>query len=241
MMSSTNFIKRIANNEITEDVHNAFVRYSLGEFVKEPFVVKQKKGELKVSTGFEYLNFIHRFLAENVKGEVELDGVIESVRDLSAVLSKYKIEFEDKSRFGKSGKKYTFTTKLSADSYRKIVDELFGEYLLFNVGFSSGKLKIKKQSTPKLGSPTDNFVNLILSPELSSAFKADYLFDVEVKEFNEIVVNNTYMVNKIDLDEKLMAKDAALARKQAKREGEILRKITVDGKVIKEYKIKFKV
>jgi hypothetical protein len=240
-MTNTNFIQKIVNNEITEDVHNAFVRYSLGEFVKEPFVVKQKKGELKVSTGFEYLNFLHRFLTENVKGEVELDGVIESVRDLSGVLGKYKIEFEDKSRFGKSGKKYTFTTKLSADSYRKLVEELFGEYLLFNVAFNRGKLKVKKQSTPKLGSPTDNFVNLIISSELSSVFKADYLFDVEVKEFNEIIINNTYLVNKIDIDEKLLEKDAALARKLAKREGEIVRKITVDGKVIKDYKIKLKV
>lgn len=240
-MTNTNFIKKIVKTEITEDVHNAFVRYSLGEFVKEPFVVKQKKGELKVSTGFEHLNFMHRFLAENVKGEVQLDGVIESVRDLSATLSKYKIEFEDKSRFGKSGKKYTFTTKLSADSYRKLVEELFGEYLLFNVAFNGSKLKVKKQSTPKLGSPTDNFVTLNLSSELLSAFKADYLFDVDAKEFNEIIINNTYLINKIDIDEKLLGKDAALARKQAKREGEMVRKITVDGKVVKEYKIKFKV
>lgn len=240
-MGSTNFIKKIVNNEITEDVHNAFVRYSLGEFVKEPFVVKQKKGEFKVSTGFEYLNFLHRFLAENVKGEVELDGVIESVRDLSAVLSKYKIEFEDKSRFGKSGKKYTFTTKISAESYLKLVEELFGEYLLFNVGFNGGKLKVKSQSTPKLGSPTNNFITLILSSELFPAFKMDYLFDVEVKEFSEIVINNTYWITKINLDDKLLEKDAALARKQARREGEIARKITADGKVIKEYRIKFKV
>ncbi len=240
-MTNTNFIKKIVNNEITEEVHNAFVRYSLGEFVKEPFVVKQKKGEFKVSSGFEYLNFMHKFLASNVKGEVELDGVIESTRDVSATLSKYKVEFEDKSRFGKSGRKYTFTTKLSVDLYRKLVEELFGEYLLFNVGFNGGKLKVKSQSTPKLGSPTDNFVALTLSSELLSAFKADFLFDVDSEEFNEIVINNTYLVNKIDIDEKLLEKDAALARKQAKREGEIVRKITVDGKVVKEYKIKFKV
>lgn len=239
-MRNTNFIQKIVNNEITEEVHNAFVRYSLGEFVKEPFVIKQKKGEFKISAGFEYLNFLHQFLAENVKGEVELDGVIESVRDLSAMLSKYKIEFEDKSRFGKSGKKYTFTTKISTEFYKKMVEELFGEYLLFNVAFNGGKLKVKSQSTPKLGSPTDNFVTLILSSWLFPAFKADYLFDVDATEFNEIVINNTYLVNKIDLDEKLMEKDAALARKQAKREGEIVRKIIVDGKIIKEYKIKFK-
>mgnify|MGYP001611567263 CR=1 FL=1 len=71
----------------------------------------------------------------------------------------------------------------------------------------------------------------------ASVNKIDYLFDVDAKEFNEIIINNIYLVNKIDIDEKLLDKDAALARKQAKRDGEIVRKITVDGKVVKEYKI----
>ena len=45
----------------------------------------------------------------------------------------------------------------------------------------------------------------------------------------------------IDVDNKLLAKDADLARKKAIRIGEISRKLTVDGKVVKEYKVKFKV
>ncbi|MEK6845388.1 MAG: hypothetical protein AABY26_01405, partial [Nanoarchaeota archaeon] len=144
-------------------------------------------------------------------------------------------------RFGKSGSKYIFTAKLSPDTYKKFVEELFGEYLLFHVNSSGGKLKVKKQSTPKLGSPTDKFVTLILVDALASVFKEDYLFDVDAKEFNEIIINNTYFINNIQLDNKLLQSDAKAARKKAQREGEIQRKITVDGKVVKDYKIKFKV
>ncbi len=240
-MPNTNFIKNIADKKITEEVHNAFTRYSLGEFTKEPFVIKQKKGEIKVSAGFEYLNFFHKFLSENLKGEIELDGTIESVHDLSPVFAKYKIESEDKHRFGKSGSKYTFTAKVSSDTYKKLVEELFGEYLLFHVNSSGGKLKVKKQSTPKLGSPTDNFVTLILTDAFVPAFKEDYLFDADAKKFNEIIINNIYFIDNIQLDEKLLQSDATAARKKAQREGEIQRKITVDGKVVKDYKITFKV
>ncbi|MFA6460753.1 MAG: hypothetical protein WCV90_00670 [Candidatus Woesearchaeota archaeon] len=240
-MTTTNFIKKIFDKQITEEVHNAFTRYSLGEFEKEPVEIKVGKKDVKVQTGFEYLNFLHRFLTENLKGEVEIDGSIESVRDISPVLNKYKIDFEDKSRFGKSGKKYMFTAKVSADTYKKLVEELFGEYLLFNVNFEGGKLKVKKQNTPKLGSPTDNFVTVNLPHSLMPALKSDYLFDVEAKDFTALTINNHYHVENINLDEKLLMKDAALARKQATREGEISRKITVDGKVVKDYKIKFKV
>jgi len=239
-MSVTNFIKKIADKNVSEEVHNAFTRYSLGEFNKEPFVLKLKKGELKVSAGFEYLNFFQRFLAENIKGEVELDGTIETVKDLSDTLSKYKIEFEDKNRFGKSGSKYIFKVKLSVSDYKKLVEELFSEYLLFNVNFTGGKLKVKNQTTPKLGSPTDNFVTLILPESMVSTFKADYLFDVN-ENFTDLTIAHTYFVNNILLDEKLLKTDANLARKKALREGEIVRKITADGKVIKDVKIKFKV
>ncbi|MFH0700801.1 MAG: hypothetical protein V2A62_00020 [Candidatus Woesearchaeota archaeon] len=240
-MSTTNFIKKIFDQQISEEVHAAFTRYSLGEFEKEPMEVKVSKKEVKIQTGFEYLNFFHRFLTENLKGEVEIDGSIESVRDISPTFKKYNINFEDKSRFGKSGKKYMFTTKVSTDTYKKLVEELFGEYLLFNVNFTGGKLKVKKQNTPKLGSPTNHFVTIIIPLNLLSALKADYLFDVEAKDFTALTINNNYHVNNINLDEKMLMKDAALARKQATREGEIHRRVTVDGKVVKDYKIKFKV
>jgi len=241
-MTTTNFIKHIFDKNITSEVHNAFMRYSIGEFVKEPVTVKNTKTGFTVQGGFEYLNFMQRFVAENVKGDVEIDGVIETVKDLSSALKKIGVKFEEERRFGKSGSKFVLPTqKISKDIYKKLVNELFTEYLLFNVKAEGVLLKVKSKTTPKLGSPTDKFVTLKLPVGFRSTFKEDYLFDVEVKDFKDLVIEHKYFVENIDVDNKLLAKDADLARKKAIRIGEISRKLTVDGKVVKEYKVKFKV
>ncbi|MBI2661866.1 hypothetical protein HYX11_00210, partial [Candidatus Woesearchaeota archaeon] len=195
-----------------------------------------------VQGGFEYLNFMQRFVAENVKGDVEVDGVIETVKDLSSVFKKIGVKFEEERRFGKSGSKFVLPAqKISKETYKKLVNELFMEYLLFNVKAEGVLLKVKKKTTPKLGSPTDKFVTLKLPSSFMSTFKEDYLFDVDVKDFKDLVIEHKYFVENIDVDDKLLAKDAELARKKAIRIGEISRKLTVDGKVVKEYKTKFKV
>jgi hypothetical protein len=244
-MEITNFVKKIFEKKITEEVHNAFTRYSMGEFVKEPFTVKSREKELTVQGGFEYLNFLHKFLAENFKGEVEIEGVIETVKDLTPQLNKLGLKFTAEQRFGKSGSKFVLDKqKISSANYKKLVEELFGEYLLFNVSFSGGQLKVKSKTTPKLGSPTEKFVTVKMPLELFPALKEDYLFDLsplEKSSFKDLTVEQTYYIDKIELDEKLLAQDSNLARKKALRQGSISRKVTIDGKMIKDYKINFRV
>jgi len=240
MAINTNFIRKIADKKLTDEVHNAFVRYSLGEFVKEPLTIKVGKTEFSVSGGFEYLNFFQQFLSLNLKGEVEIDGVIESVRALGPKLEQLGLNFEVDRRFGKSGSKFVLNPqKISIEKYQNLVKEMFGEYLLFGVIFSGGKLKVKKKTTPKLGSPTVDFVSMKLPLNLLNIFKEDYLFDSS-GDFKEAKVEHTYIVEDIDLDMKMMEKDSDTARRNALRSGTIVRKVTVDGKV-KESKIKFKV
>ncbi len=240
-MATTNFIQKIFNKDITEEVHNAFTRYSLGEFVKEPFTVKVKGG-ITVQSGFEYLNFFQKFVAENVKSEVTVSGTIETVKDLSATLKKYGVEFENARRFGKLGSKFVLSSqKMSKDTFKKLILDLFTEYLLLNLTFDGGELKVKSQTTPKLGSLTEKFVTLKLPKDWLTVLKQDYLFDVDGKDFNELTVNQTYYVEDIEVDDKLLAKDPDAARKKAVRKGEIKRTVTVDGKVVKEYRFKFKV
>ncbi|MBI2668969.1 hypothetical protein HYX14_03945 [Candidatus Woesearchaeota archaeon] len=238
---TTNFIKNIADKKITEEVHHAFVRYSLGEFVKEPFIIKKSKKDISIKAGFEYLNLLHAFLGGQITGDVELEGVIETVRDLSLLLSKLSIQFEEEKRFGKKGKKYVLPPQaVSASVYKKLVDEAKGEYLLFNISAAGARLKVKSKTTPKLGSATNDFVQVKLPPALFPAFRQDYLFDIDV-DFTQAIIEQTYFINDIGIDKKLLEKDADAARRKALRQGEIRRKITVDGKLFKEYKITFKV
>ena len=240
MAITTNFIKKISEKKITEEVHNAFVRYSLGEFVKEPLTIKVGKNDFSVSGGFEYLDFFQQFLSLNLKEEVEIDGVIESVRALEPKLEQLGLTFEVDRRFGKSGSKFVLIPqKISIEKYRELVEELFGEYLLFGVSFNGGKLKVKKKTTPKLGSPTVNFVSMKLPLNLLSIFKEDYLFDSS-GDFKEAKVEHIYIVEDINFDMRMMEKDPNTARRNALRSGTIIRKVTVDGKV-KENKIQFNV
>lgn len=238
MMS--NFIRGLVEEKNNEEVHNAFVRYSIGEFQREPFIVKLKK-EVVIYAGFEYLNFLHLFCAENLKEDVEISGIIESVRDLSEILGKMGIKFSEERRFGKSGSKFALEKqKLAISSYKKLVQELFKEYLLFDVFYTGGGLKVKKKTTPKLGSPTDKFITVRLPIAFLKAVKEDYLFDV-TGDFKEVTIEHKYNIKQINIDQKLLQKDANLARREALRKGEILRKVIVDGKVVKEYKINFSV
>ncbi len=234
-----NFIKSIVDKKITSDIHNVFTRYSLGEFQKEPFIVKVGKKEWTIHAGFEYLNFMHLFLAERVKGSVKVDGVIESVRDLSESLEKMGIEFSSDKRFGKQGAKYVFSVELTAEKYKTLATNFFSEYLLFGVIFTGGMLKVKSKSTPKLGSKTEKFVTIKLPFELSEDFGKEFLFDVEGK-FSLVEIVHTYIVDDIKVDDTLLVKDPLLARKNAMRVGTIVRKVTVDGKE-KVMKIPFKV
>lgn len=238
---TTNFIKNIVNKKITEEVHNAFTRYSVGEFVKEPLLFKVGK-DITVAGGFEYLNFFHRFVAEKVKGDVQISGTIETVKELNEILKKLGLNYSLERRFGKPGAKYVLEEqKVSSAIYKKMVDELFSEYLLFNVAFTGGLLKVKNQTTPKLGSPTEKFVTLKLPLDWIDTIRDEYLFDLGKDKFSQATVEQTYFIEDIVVDKKLMAKDANSARKKAVRSGEIHRKIMVDGKIVKDYKIKFKV
>ena len=70
-------------------------------------------------------------------------------------------------------------------------------------------------------------------------FIEEFLFDIKTDGFKEAVIKNTYNITKIDLNEKLLKEDPLKARLEAKREGKLLREITVDGKVEKkEYVMK---
>ena len=234
-----NFLKKIADKKITDDVHRAFSRYSVGEFNKEPFVVKVAKADWKIETGFEHLNYMHLFLAEKLTGQVHIEGVIETVNDISETLDSLQIGFSSDKRFGKPGEKYSISEDIPAASYKKLIATLPNEYLLFSVTFEGGLLKVKGKSTPKLGSATDKFVKLKIPLSLTKAFSEEYLFDVP-PGFKELVINHNYMIDKIEVDEKLLAKDPAQARKQATRVGTITRTITADGKEIKKTKIPLK-
>lgn len=228
-----NFIKNIFEKKVTPRTHQAFIRYSLGEFEKETFTITKSK-TLKVSAGFEYLNFMQEFLSSLVRQKATLSGVIETVNDLDTPLQGLGLAFTSAKRFGKPGAKYIFDSQeISAATYKKIVDNFFGEYLLLSVQSPEGEIKIKSKNTPKIGSSTEGFVTLILPLTSEKAFHEEFLFDLS-KDFKKAVIKHTYFVDDIKVDEKLFKTNPDKARKEAKRKIRIKRVVELDGQIYKE-------
>jgi hypothetical protein len=234
-----NFIKNIAENKTDKATHNVFVRYGMGEFEKEDFIIKKSGANVKIWAGFEYVNVLLRFAASLCSEEVSLSGVIPTVKDISSLLAKYNIQAEAKARYGKSGKRFEFTVTLSPEKAKQFIEEFNDFYLLLDLSSGKRQAKIKKKETPKIGSPAKKFIAVTLPKEDFGKVVNEFLFDAGVNEFSEAVIKQTYKITGIDVDEKLLKTDAEKARLEAKREGTILRKITIDGKeIIKEYKFK---
>ncbi len=228
-----NFIKNIFEKKITPRTHQAFIRYSLGEFEKETFTIPKYK-TIKVSAGFEYLNFMHEFLSGLVEQKATISGLIETVNDLEKPLQSLGLVFNPAKRFGKPGAKYILDSQeISAATYKKIVDNLFGEYLLLSIQSPEGELKVKSKNTPKMGSSTEGFVTLILPLTSEKVFQEEFLFDIS-KDFKKAVIKHTYFVDDIKVDEKLFKTNPDQARKEAERKIRIKRVVELDGQMYKE-------
>jgi hypothetical protein len=232
-----NFIRLIAQNKVDSTVHHAFTRYGPGEFVKEDFIAKKSGKNLKIWGGFEYTNVLLKFVASLCKGEVSLKGTIPTTRDVGSELKSLGVDFEEKRRFGKKGKKYEINATISADKVRKLIDKLFEFYLMLDLKCDNYALKVKKKETPKIGAPTDKFVTATVSKDDIDKFVDEFLFDTDVKDFKQCVIKHTYKITDIIVDDKLAKNDPLKARLEAKRKGIIIRSVDVDGtEMKKEYK-----
>ena len=229
-----NFIRKIAQNQVDEETHNAFVRYSMGEFEKEDYVIKVAGKNIKIGAGFEWVNAMLKFTCSLCEGDVELSGVIPTMKEINAILDKYGIQYEEKRRYGKSGSKYELKAAMPAAKALEMLQELSNNYLLINLKSEGRTVKIKKMETPKPGGLVPKFVMTTLKKEDLEKVKQEFLFDVDVADFKEAIINHTYKITDIDVDEALLEQDPARARREAKRKGTIYRKVTVDGQETKK-------
>ena len=111
------------------------------------------------------------------------------------------------------------------------------------IGVKKGlkEYKVKKKAVPKIGKETEKFVNAIIDLKDENAVKDEFLFDIDSKDtnnFKEISIFNTYKIEEIVVDKKLIDSNPEKARLEAKRKGKLIRKIVIDGKESsKEYKM----
>ncbi len=240
-----NFIKNIVNNnndnnnKIDNHTHYAFTRYGSGEYPKEEFKIKKSAKDIKIWAGFEYTNSLLKFITSLCEGKIKINGVIITQEGIEETLNKYKLDFSTKDKRGMRGLKkteYSIEGEITRENLLKMIDELYKFYLFLDINQGERTYKVKKKAVPKIGKETDKFVSATISLSDDKSLKDEFLFDIDVNDFKEISIFHTYKIDSIIVDEKLIEKDPAKARLEAKRKGVLIRKVVVDGvESTKEY------
>jgi len=232
-----NFIKNIANNKIDEQTHHLFTRYGCGEYNKDEFKIKKTSKDIKIWAGFEYTNTLLKFVVSLCDGkiEIEINGAIITQEDLEPTLNKFKLDFSTKDKRGMRGLKkteYSIEGSISKDDLLKLIEQLYKFYLFLDIKQGNKEYKVKKKAVPKIGKETEKFVNAIIDLKDENAVKDEFLFDIDSKDtnnFKEISIFNTYKIEEIVVDKKLIDSNPEKARLEAKRKGKLIRKIVIDG------------
>ncbi|HII29912.1 hypothetical protein COT48_06115 [Candidatus Woesearchaeota archaeon CG08_land_8_20_14_0_20_47_9] len=221
MTMAINFIKSIAEGKTDSYVHQKFVRYSMGEFEKEEFVIKCSGSSIQIQAGFEYVDALLRLIGELTDTGLEVEGVIVTTRDIRERLAGLSIE-----PVKITGKKYTIKEMMSREKFRRMLSGLSDCFLLLGVKAGSRSISVK-QSIQKPGKLIEKFITARFERADYKRIKEEFLFDLK-GDFKSAAIRHRYIVESIIVPEGL-GSDPTTARIKAKRKGRIERLTTVDG------------
>ena len=226
-----NFIKKIFENKIDEQVHNQFVKFGKGIFKHKALIdITITAKAVKIKTTPEYANGMVVFLANTIKDDttkVQVNGIIFAAKDLSA---ESPIEFEEiKNAMGV--KKHIVNKELTKHQILELHEKFPLNPLSLSFETEYGKLKIKEKA-PKSGKPGKgdkkpkaDYCVLITTDK---SILEDYAFDIK-EPFKKTFIEHTIGIDEIIVPEEYK-NDFAKARIHAKRKGKITRFLTIDEK-----------
>lgn len=233
-----NFIKKLFENKIDENVHRQFERFSKGTFEDRALVEidKTKKG-IKLKTSFEFANEFVLFLTSKIKDTTHVSGVI--ITNNKEFKDKVKFEIADVSQFA-GIKKFQIATDISKDdlldALNKFPNALF--LLTFNTEYGELTTKQKSPKSPKPGTDKEAKADFCTFKTQDINFYKEFLFDYN-KDFSKAKIKHTFIIEELVVP-KEYANNPALARVKARRKGKIKRITDVDGTTF-EKEIKFEV
>lgn len=222
-----NTISSIFSGQISENIHNDFVKFGKGKFENKYLLQgKKQKNQWSIKTGPEFANFLVKKGLEKVTGEIEVSGVIVATFDV-----------QGKAQFPISGvkqfmgvKQAIVQTKTSPQKIISLMDEYPKAFFALSFLNSDFQLKIKakapKSAKPSTGGekqPQADFCSLKTS---DVELVRDLFFDNP--SFNEVSIRHTLEINEIILPEGIS--DPVQLREKSQRKGKIIRKAVYDGK-----------
>lgn len=221
-----NFIKRVFDEDVDENVHQQFQKFSKGEFRNRAVIhAKKSKNKYTIITTSEFTNGLVRIFAEKLGDErTNVKGAIVSTNDLTG-----EIDFQDKKQF-QGVKRYLIDKEMSGTEILGLLDKFPKTFfaLSFSVGDDILKVKPKAPKSGKPGSkggaPKPDFCRLKTTDEqLGSSFV------FERPDFKKAEINHTFFIEGMVISDELKASnDFSKIREECKRKGRIVRKAIID-------------
>jgi len=219
-----NFIKKVFDNEIDEEVHLQFQKFGRGEFRDRALIKAKKTGnKYNISTTSEFANELVRIMAEKIGDEkVRVTGAIISTLDLDD-----EIDFKNKKQF-MGVKQYIIDKHMTGHEILNLVNKLPKVFFALSFSGKGDILKIKpkapKSAKPKTKeeAPKPDFCKLTTSDE---KIAKDFVF--EKSNFKDAEISHDFIIRELIVPSN--EKDFAIAREKAKRKGVVIRKATIDG------------
>ena len=229
-----NFIKKVFDGEIGEEVHLQFQKYSRGEFTNRALVrVKASGKKYTIYTSAEFANELVRTMAEKLgENKTMIIGAIVSTNDLTG-----QLDFKGKKQF-QGVKRYLIENEMSGEEIISLLDKLPKTFFALSFEVGEDKLKIKpkapksSKSKNKDEAPTPDFCKIVTTDK---SIVNSFVF--EDSDFKEANINHTFIIDEIIIPEDIaQEKDFAKVREMAKKKGKIIRNAVIDEQVFKEEK-----
>ncbi|NQZ84829.1 MAG: hypothetical protein HRU03_03845 [Nanoarchaeales archaeon] len=219
------YIKDLFEGNMTEHLHNKFIRYSRGDFVGPLLKLKFAKANVKIYASFHFTDELLAIFAEKIgNNEVRAKGTIFWNKDLSPEFEKLGLKFIKVSK-ARGIFKYTIDNDVVLKDLVKLMDKY---YVLLNIKHN-GLTYSTKKALPKPNKEFGaDFCKLTLPGDMKDLIIDEFVFDLEDRNKVKLIeISHQIKVTDIVLPEG--EKDFDIARRQAKRVGKIERVVTVDG------------
>ena len=189
-----NFIKKLFENNVDEEVHKQFRRFSKGVFEERALIkIKKSKKGFKIYTSFEFINDLVELVASKVE-KADVSG-----------------------RVIKNRKKTEINESLSGEEIKRLLEE--NDSCLLNIKGDGVELKCKK-SLPKPGSTLDG---KFCKASLPLDFLNEFAFDIE-EDFKDLVIKHRFVIDELVVPEEYkndFAKAREMAKRKGKLVREI--------------------
>lgn len=230
-----NFIKKIFDNQTDNSVHLQFQKFSRGEFRNRALIeAKKSKSGYKIKTSAEFANELVKIMAEKLgERKTNVAGAIISTSDL-----KNEIKFKEIKQFH-GVKKYLIDDEMSGKEILELLEKFPKTFFALSFSVGEDVLKIKPKS-PKSGKPgkEKEEIKVDFCSLKTSDIEIGKSFVFEKLDFNNALINHTFLIEKIEIPEELKnSKDFAKIREESKRAGKIIRIANIDGKEERSEKV----